>query len=68
MMTHCGPPASGMSTSGAGKSTQPITKVRPTPIRRLILPVRNDPSSPPTEAAPSTSPSTPGLTPSVRFA
>jgi len=60
------PPASGTSTSGAGKSTEPITSTGPTPKRRLKRPVTSEPSTPPNAPAPSTSPSTPGRTPNSR--
>jgi hypothetical protein len=64
-MVRSEPDARGTSTSGTGNSTQPRMKAGPIPIRRLIAPVASEPSTPPIEAAPSTRPSTPGVTPSV---
>ena len=61
MMTR-GPLASGTSASGAGNSTQPATKVQPTPSLRASRRVTSAPSTPPTAPAPRMTPSTPGRT------
>ena len=63
-----GPPAAGTRINGAGKRKQPSTKVRPTPSRRAIRAVMNEPPSVPTEPAPSTSPSVAGRTCRLRVA
>ena len=67
-MNQCGPPAAGMRISGAGKRKQPAMNVGPTPMRREIRAVTNEPESVPIDAAPSTMPSVAGRTPRSRVA
>ena len=57
-----GPRASGTSASGAGNMTAPATYAHPIPIRPASRRVISEPSTPPTAAAPRTSPSSPGRT------
>ncbi len=63
-----GPPASGTSANGAGKSTDPRQKAGPMPSRLMSRPVTSDPSTLPTAPAPRTAPRVPGGTWRLRVA
>ena len=67
-ISQYGPPASGTSTSGTGKTMQPRMYVGPIPIRRPSRDVTTEPISPPTAPAPRTIPSVAGRTCSERTA
>ena len=69
-ITHLGPSASGTSSSGAGKTTQPTANAGPTPILRAMRLVTSAPITPPTAPAPRPrrSSRTPGQPPGERSA